>query len=121
MTPAQSNAVAATKTLTLKEGEFQLRLDFNGLAEVEKATKRSFLSATAWKDLTMADVKIMVYHAIRQQHPDMTLEKVGRLLKPATMPLILEKTLECVRGNGQKPWRLEATPERLRQIKLAAA
>src|SRR5260370_20780777 len=77
---------------------YQLAYDFNAIAEAERVAGCNLLHGVAsllLHDMTAGQVRGLLYAALRQAHPKMTIEDAGALATIDTIPDIREALLKA--------------------------
>ncbi len=87
---------AATVTITCLDKPRQLILNGNVLCEVEKLTGLNFVDPKVWDLLSWTTLRALLYSMAKQEDSSLTLEKVGEMLNPRTMPKVMESLVELM-------------------------
>ncbi len=87
---------AATVTITCLDKPRKLTLNGNVLAEVEKLTGLNFGDPKVWNLPSWTTLRALLYCMAKIEDSSLTLEQVGSMLNPRTMPKVTESLVELM-------------------------
>lgn len=93
-----SDPVVEFATLEIDGKAYRLSYDFNAIAEAEKEAGCNLLHGIAvilLRGMNAGQLRGLLYAALRQAHPKMTLSGAGRLIRIDTMPSITTAIIEA--------------------------
>lgn len=85
-----------------------LLLDFNALALIEEKTGKNTLDGATWSNMTASTMRVFLWACLLHEDPSLTLEQVGKMLTPASIPAVTEAIQKVMavsmpEGGGEGP------------------
>ena len=77
-----------TKVVIKFDRERPLEIDANVFAESERDVGSSMLEKIASRKLGFLDIRAILYHALRREDPDLSVEQAGSFITGETLPKI---------------------------------
>lgn len=71
-----------------------LKIDFNALASMEEKSGKSVMDFGTWKNMTLRDVRLMVWAAMLFSEPSITEEEVGKMIHPGNLAKVMTVVVE---------------------------
>lgn len=101
--------------LRVGEQRYQLRLSINTICELEEETGKRFdeLAQTV-EDGSMRTARLLVWGALREAHPDLTLHDVGEIMTTAGLRDVTAALMEAIRAAFPQP-----APRKPKMVKRA--
>lgn len=93
-----SNASAAkpVREIVLEDGQtYYMCMDFNALCTLEQVTGNSSLDPETYKNISASHVRALMFAALKNRHPELTLEGLGEILAPHKMPEYFQAIIDA--------------------------
>lgn len=98
MTESQIKALTGSAPTIMLDKPYPVHMTFNSLAEIEARTGRSFLhGAQSWANMSMKEVKVIIWAALVALTPTMTTEFIGKHLDMANIEEVTKTCISAVK------------------------
>jgi hypothetical protein len=87
-------AVAPPAELRLGGVTHIIKIDFNALAAMEEQAGRSVMEFGTWKQISLKDLRTMIWASMLFGDPSITQEQVGRMIHPGNMARVMTVIVE---------------------------
>jgi hypothetical protein len=83
--------------------KYFLAFDFNGLAKAEALTGLNLLTSLDFTGLTASQFRALLFAAVSKYQPDLTLDEVGALIRPATVGKLTDALTRAFTDSSAEP------------------